>query len=310
MNQYRAKVFMAIVNEKSISGAARALHFSQPTVSEALSQLEKELEVQLVVRERGAHQVQLTPAGHAFIPVARRWIEAEEYLGYYKQSQKRKVLRLAASFTAHEYVVGYVVQKMKQRDPDLDIRLLTVESKDVRASLEQGAFDIAFFYGYFKPGQVISQELYREERYIVCPSYTDLPDRILTTADLDPKYEVAHSTLGRNASITTWRKNAFPGQDDLGMTVQNVMAVPAYLTEPKSWALLPVSVVRAKIASSEGRLTYRQLDPLPPKRSFRALISKAYPERKVIQTFLECCSEYIDERPYLMRSPYFPSPEK
>ena len=310
MNQYRAKVFMAIVNEKSISGAARALHFAQPTVSEALSQLEKELEVQLVVRERGAHQVQLTPAGRAFIPVARRWIEAEEYLEYYKQSQKRKVLRLAASFTAHEYVVGYIVQKMKQRDPDLDIRLLTVESRDMRVAIEQGLFDIAFFYGYFSLPSVISKELYREERHIVCPSYTDLPNHTLSTADLDPKFEVAHSTLGRNPSITKWRSNAFQGREESGMTVQNVMSVPAYLTEPKSWALLPVSVARAKIASSEGRLTYRRLDPPPPYRSFRALISKAYPEQRVIRNFLECCSEYIDERPYLTRSPVFPPPEK
>jgi M3 family oligoendopeptidase len=43
MNQQSIRIFMAVVEERSISGAARKLHFSQPTVSEYLGQLEKEL---------------------------------------------------------------------------------------------------------------------------------------------------------------------------------------------------------------------------------------------------------------------------
>ena len=72
-----------------------------------------------------------------------------------------------------------------------------------------------------------------------------------------------------------------------------------------SWALLPVSVARAKIASSEGRLTYRRLETPPPTRSLCLMISKAYLETTVIQEFLECCSEYVDERTHLIRSPDF-----
>ena len=305
MNQYRAKIFMAIVREGSISGAARDLHFSQPTVSEALNQLEKELEVRLVIRERGAHQVQLTPAGNAFISVARRWLEAEEQLEYFKQAQKKKVFRLAASFNAHEYVVGYVVQKLRRRDPDLDIRLLHVESRDMYDAIERGDIDAAFIYSSFSDYRVETKTLYQEERYVVCPSDTNLPDRVLTPADLDPRFEVIHQTIGRNQGLITWREKAFPGHRGPDTTVVNIMAVPAYLTTPKSWALLPVSVARSKVAGSEGRLTYRRLEPAPPSRALRALILKAYPETDVIRDFLECCSEYIDERPYLTRSANF-----
>ena len=310
MNQYRIKIFMAIVREGSISGAARALHFAQPTVSEALSQLEKELEVRLVRRERGAHQVQLTPAGKAFLPVAQRWLEADEQLEYYKQSQKKPVFRLAASFAGHEYVVGYVVQKLRRRDPELDIRLLHVESKEMDAAIERGDIDAAFSYRKFSDYRVETKELYLEERYVVCPSDTNLPDRILTPADLDPRFEVIHQTLGRNGSLNTWRDKAFPGHTGPGTAVVNIMAIPAYLTEPNSWALLPASVARSKVAGSEGRLVYRRLEPPPPSRGLRALIMKAYPETRVIRDFLECCSEYIDERPYLTRSPKFPPFQK
>ena len=63
MNLQSIRIFLAIVRQGSISGAARQLHFTQPTVSEYLNNLEKELGVQLFYRERGSRKVTLTQAG-------------------------------------------------------------------------------------------------------------------------------------------------------------------------------------------------------------------------------------------------------
>ena len=43
MKQQEIKVFLAIARHKSISAAAAALHYAQPTVSACLNQLEKSL---------------------------------------------------------------------------------------------------------------------------------------------------------------------------------------------------------------------------------------------------------------------------
>lgn len=316
MNTHRLKIFITIARIKSISGTARALHFTQPTVSAALNQLEKELETQLVIRSQGAHQVYLTPAGEAFLPIARRWLEADEQVEYFKQAQKKKVLRLAANSNGHEYVVGYVVQKLLQRTPDLEIRLLDVSGREIiNNAIDNNTFDIAFFYG---PPIILSRngtpinsvELYREERYVVCPADTYLPDRPLLPSDLDPRLEIRHSGIGVKAPIAKWRENTFPYYKEQAISVENISAIPAYLTSPGNWALLPVSVARTKIASSEGRLTYRRLETPPPARSLCVLISKSYPDTEMVREFLECCSEYVDERPYLTRSPQFVLPPK
>lgn len=313
MNQHRIKIFMAVARTKSLSGAARELHYTQPTVSAALNQLEKELDVCLVMRGRGAHNVHLTPAGEAFLPIARRWLEADEQVDYFRQAQKNKVLRLAANSNGHEYVVGYVVQKLRQRLPNLEIRLLEVSGFERGSAIDNNLFDIAFYYGprisrSCNGTPINSIELYQEERYVVCPADTCLPNRPLLPSDLDPRLEIRHGGIGKNAPFSVWRENAFPDYREQSISVENIAAIPAYLTTPGSWALLPVSVARAKIASSEGRLTYRRLEVPPPARSLCALISKSYPEAGVIREFLRCCSEYIDERPYLMRSPDFLPP--
>ena len=314
MNQHRIKIFITIARVRSISGTARALHYAQPTVSAALNQLEKEVGTQLVIRGQGAHQIYLTPAGEAFLPIARRWLEADEQVEYFKQAQEKKVLRLAANSNGHEFVVGYVVQKLRQRLPTLEIRLIDVAGPNIGSAIDNNLFDIAFFYGQpfsrTRAGTFIdSKELYQEERYVICPADTCLPDRPLLPNDLDPNMEVIHG-LAQYSHLAEWRKNTFPSHKERPIAVENISAIPAYLVDPRSWALLPISVVRAKIASSEGRLTYRRLADPPPARSMCALISKSYPETKVIREFLECCSEYIEERPYLIRSLRFPVLQK
>lgn len=300
MNKQSIDIFLAIVSEGSISGAARSLHFSQPTVSEYLSQLEKELGVRLVMRERGSRRVRLTPSGDAFLPLAFRWRDLYGQVEQYKEIQKQRFFRLAASVSAHEYVVSHIVHKLMQKCPGLEIRLVTVEIREMSSAIEAGIFDAAIYFGErTSTPKVDAQILCREERYVLCPANTVLPDRVLTVADLDPRFEVVHSSFGLNTRIMSWRRRNFSDAVKPYMQASNVMGVHNYLTDPCCWALIPASLVLLTMERNPGRFTYRRLLPAPPPRPFGVLVSKAYPDTEVIEAFRECCREYVEERPYL-----------
>ena len=53
--------FLAVTREQSISGAAEALHLSQPTLSRQLKEMEEELGTQLMIR--GNRRITLTDEG-------------------------------------------------------------------------------------------------------------------------------------------------------------------------------------------------------------------------------------------------------
>lgn len=55
------RYFLGVAREGSITGAAQALHVTQPTLSRQLKDLEDELGQQLFIR--GSHSVSLTPEG-------------------------------------------------------------------------------------------------------------------------------------------------------------------------------------------------------------------------------------------------------
>ena len=100
MNHQNIRIFMAIVEQGSISGAAKALHYTHPTVSESLKQLERELGVQLMIRERGVRKVVLTAAGQSFLPIAQQWMEVNSRIWQFQQAQKSRHCSLATLLLA------------------------------------------------------------------------------------------------------------------------------------------------------------------------------------------------------------------
>src|SRR6187401_899707 len=67
------RVFEAVANDESISAAARTIHLSQPSVTQALGHLETKVGAPLFDRRRSG--CYLTPAGRIFLARAARMSE-------------------------------------------------------------------------------------------------------------------------------------------------------------------------------------------------------------------------------------------
>nr|WP_280248701.1 LysR family transcriptional regulator [Nocardia abscessus] len=68
--------FLAVRESGAFSAAAARLYVSQPSLSQQIRSLEKELGA--VLLERGPHGLALTPAGRVFLPQAPRVLRAAE----------------------------------------------------------------------------------------------------------------------------------------------------------------------------------------------------------------------------------------
>jgi LysR family transcriptional regulator, low CO2-responsive transcriptional regulator len=116
--------FLTVVRRGSVTAAAEELVVTQPSVSAAVSALERELGVRLT--ERAGRTLRPTAAGAAYVPYAA------DMLGLLDQGaraareaaeQEPHTLRISAVTTAGEYLVPQLIQAFRERHPDVEISL-------------------------------------------------------------------------------------------------------------------------------------------------------------------------------------------
>ncbi|PWL49597.1 MAG: hypothetical protein DBY39_00685 [Clostridiales bacterium] len=56
-----------------LSKSAQKLYITQPTLSNRIHSLEKDLNATLFLRKKGMREMQLTDIGHQFVPIAEKW---------------------------------------------------------------------------------------------------------------------------------------------------------------------------------------------------------------------------------------------
>ena len=134
------KYFCAIVDAGTISGAARALHMTQPPLSYQIKMLEEELQVQLFCR--GTKRITLTEAGKAL------YVRAESLLTM-ADITKREVVKVSQAATLHIGMTPSTVSMMSERLTDFarlhpEIRFDIHEGSTfvLKNQLENGMVDI------------------------------------------------------------------------------------------------------------------------------------------------------------------------
>ena len=78
MNSELIETFVTVANAGNITKSADILFVSQATVSHRIKQLEEKLGVQLILRNKGSKQTNLTIAGKNFLPLAQSWLRLND----------------------------------------------------------------------------------------------------------------------------------------------------------------------------------------------------------------------------------------
>ena len=304
MNQQNIRIFMAVVENGSIAEAARVLHYTHPRVSEAVRQLESELGVQLLLRGRGIRKVELTPEGQRFIPVAMQWMVADRQIRRYIQDEKEPVFRLNGWDDLIDHMAPGIIQQMKKEIPNLQVQLRAGTKKSVMKMMDRQEIDAAIWTGTtFENAQVAWLPLFEEQRCILCPSDTPLPERIIQPSELDAQYEIRYSMVAVTDPVepSPWRREYFPDRVAPRVRLESMMAIPSYMDDRRCWSIVPERVARWSMDRRPGKLAIRRLDPAPPTQTSWILTHKSRLNTPVFQCFLRCCDAYLDETPYLKK---------
>ncbi|AKS44661.1 transcriptional regulator, LysR family [Octadecabacter temperatus] len=135
------QAFLMVAEEGSLSGAARKLGASQPTLGRQIKSLEQQLNAELFVRR--ARGFDLTDTGAALVGPAQAMREAMGQIALTVAGQSARIegtVRITASVMTSQIHLPAIIADIREQEPDIAIEL--VPSDDSRNLLYREA-DIA-----------------------------------------------------------------------------------------------------------------------------------------------------------------------
>ncbi|MBU2696245.1 LysR family transcriptional regulator [Nocardioides sp. WV_118_6] len=170
----RLEALVAVHRTGSVSGAAAALHYGQPTISHHLRRLEAETGA--VLLQRVGRGVRLTPEGAL---LARR---GEEVLGLLARAEAELAaatslqsgrVRLAAFPSGAATLVPGALALLAQRHPGIRLDLVEAEPPEAHELLRAGEIDLALTFAYPdqpEPDQISVVPVVDDPLFLVTPA--------------------------------------------------------------------------------------------------------------------------------------------
>lgn len=187
------RYFVAVVEEGSLTTAAeRRLHTSQPSLSRQIRDLEDQVGAQLL--SRGAHGVQLTAAGKAFLDHARlALMQVDAAIEAARRAAQPEKKTFAIGFqTGHEMNwLPRAMHVLRDELKNIQVTVTSDYSPDLAEALVRGRLDLAFLR--VVPGYDIGYHVVdREPLIVLMPS-----DHRLTTREaVNPRDFVGEIFIG------------------------------------------------------------------------------------------------------------------
>lgn len=248
------RAFESITRLGSFHGAARELGLTQPSVSQRVRELEQTLDTTLFIR-RGP-RVSLTAEGHALVEHARRLLDDARLIvtRFRDRDPLRGELRLGLNESFALVALPALVQRLRERHPDLRTAIHVGDTGDVSRLLNDRKLDVAIVsQPDLQPHVQAEQVGINEFAWFAGPGIA-VPRRPLQPAELGRFHLMVSPQSARlHATATTWL--AAGGVSAPRLSVCNNLPVTIRMVlNGLAIALVPVRVMEEHLRRREVRV--------------------------------------------------------
>lgn len=162
--------FVTLAKLKSFSKTAEKLYLTQPTVSNHISNIEKELDTLLV--NRSNKKVTLTPAGELLLNHALAILNERDQTLFDLDQFKGEIigtLEIASSSIPERYLLSNILCSFSKLYPKVKYNMLRFDSKQVIDKLLSGEIDFGIVGSKIDKAQLIYKEIFDDEVILIAP---------------------------------------------------------------------------------------------------------------------------------------------
>lgn len=160
------RTFIAVAETRKMSAAAKKLYISQPTVSQIISDLEKEYEVAFF--KRYPKKLEITPMGRLFWERALNVVTSYENLNIFmKNSKTIRPLRIGATLTIGDTMISDVIEILKNSHPDIEPSVYIENTRILEDRLIHNELDIAFIEGIIFNDKIVTEPILEDSLQLI-----------------------------------------------------------------------------------------------------------------------------------------------
>ncbi|MBQ8320536.1 MAG: LysR family transcriptional regulator [Clostridia bacterium] len=245
MNTEELKTFTLLCKVKNFTLAAEQLGVAQSTVTNRISELEKELGKRLFAR--GSKIVSLTEEGRIFLTYAERMLElqhssVEEMNAV---SSHRRKFSVGAINAAYEIYVKPLIDECLKNNSETAIKVMLGHSLDLIQQLQDKVLDVVFTAVPLKRLAYCCDVYDTDRAVLVCAKgKNEYPEGVTKEALAKLPYLMCDLTL---SEAGVYIRSLFPKNHVFRLEVDNSSKLFPYIEQGIGYAFLPYKLVKDKL---------------------------------------------------------------
>ena len=161
------EIFTKVAELGSMSAAAKVLYITQPSVSLAISDIEKEYDIRLF--DRVGNTLCLTPTGQQLMNYATNIIHQYKDMELFLQDESHNAgIRVGATATIGYYIIAPIIEQLEHEIPGMRCEVTVASTGIIEEKLIKSELDIGFVEGDITSNALVVKPVLEDELTVLC----------------------------------------------------------------------------------------------------------------------------------------------
>ena len=283
------QIFVAVADCGKMRAAAERLHISQPSVSQAVRELESYYNIKLF--ERLSQRIYITETGKKLLPYARHIIDSFETMeGFINDTSSGNVIRVGGSVSVGTRLLPPMIKSLENEVPDVDVCVIVDNTAAIEGKIQISELDIAVVEGIVRSDELVKKDIYDDELVLVVGPEHEL----FNHPGIKLKELTKHALISRESgSVERNQFEQFLLEHDIKMknkwSCSNTETIKKAVLNGEGIAILSRMVIEKEIAAGEVRVL--NVENTRMKRKIKLIYHKNKYISQSMKQFIDICTD-------------------
>lgn len=198
------EIFTKVAELKSMSATAKSLYITQPSVSLAIAEIEREYDVKLF--DRIGNHLCLTPTGEHLMEYSSSIIHLyKEMELYLKDESQNASIRVGATVTIGHNIISPIIERLEKEMPGVKCKVMVADTSIIEEHLLRSELDIGLVEGDITSHTLVVNPILNDELLVVCsPKHRFYKRKSVSLNELEGEnFILRESGSGTRAKVET-----------------------------------------------------------------------------------------------------------